>query len=82
MLVTFLFLCRTACDPSTTAWLNPLSLGSEIDQLQKSVHLGRNRLPTCETPATGSTANASLLHEGSSDALDRACVLWPVDLVL
>ena len=83
LLVTFLLLCRTASDPSTTAWLNPLSfLYSELDQPQKSVHLGRNRLPTSETPATGSTADASLLHKGSSDALDRTCVLCPGDLVL
>ena len=26
-------------DPSTTAWLNRLSLGSKIDQPQKSAHL-------------------------------------------
>ena len=36
-------------DPSTTAWLNRLSLGSKIDQPQKSAHLGRNRLPIPET---------------------------------
>ena len=35
LLVTFLLLCRTASDPSTTAWLNPLSLGSKIDRPQK-----------------------------------------------
>ena len=51
LLVTFLLLCRTASDPSTTAWLNPLSFGLKIYQPQKiSVHLGRNRLPTSEAP--------------------------------
>ena len=35
LLVTFLLLGRTASDPSTTAWLNPLSSGSKIDQPQK-----------------------------------------------
>ena len=30
-----LLLCRTDSDPSTTAWLNPLSLGSKIDQPPK-----------------------------------------------
>ena len=49
---------------------------------KKSVHLGRNRLPTSEGAATGSTADAPLLHKGSSDALGRACVLCPVDFVL
>ena len=49
---------------------------------KKRVHLGRNRLPTSETPATGSTAEASLLHKGSSDELDRTRVLCPADLVL
>ena len=50
LLVTFLLLCRTASDPSTAAWLSPLSFGSKIYQPPKSVHLGRNRLPTSETP--------------------------------
>ena len=49
---------------------------------KKSVRLGRNRLLTSETPATGSTADASLLRKGSSDVLDRTCVLCSVDLVL
>ena len=44
---------------------------------KKSVHLGRNRLPTSETPATGSTADASLLHKGNSDALDRTLCALP-----
>ena len=83
LLVIFLLLCRTAAEPSTAAWLNPLSLGSKIDQPQEKVsHLGRKRLATSETPATGSTADASLLRKGSSDVLDRSCVLCPVDLVL
>ena len=43
--------------------------------LKKSVHLGRNRLPTSETPATGSTADASLLRKRSSDVLDRNSLL-------
>ena len=29
LLVTFLLLCRTASDPSTAAWLSPLSFGSK-----------------------------------------------------
>ena len=81
LLVTFTLRWRTAApDPSTTAWLNPMSLGSKIDQPQQkvSVHLGRNRLPTSETPATGSTADASLLRKGSSDVLHRTCALCPV----
>ena len=49
---------------------------------KKSVHLGRNRLPASETPASGSTADASLVRKGSSDVLDRTCVLCSVDLVL
>ena len=43
--------------------------------LKKSVHLGRNRLPTSETPATGSTADAYLLRKRSSDVLDRNSLL-------
>ena len=47
---------------------------------KKSVHLGRNRLTTCETRVTGSTADVSLLCKGSSDVLDQTCVLCSVDL--
>ena len=36
---------RTASDPSTTAWLNPLSLGLKIDQPQKRVHLDSRAQP-------------------------------------
>ena len=65
MLVTFLLLCHTAASgPFTTARLNPMSLSSKLDQPQEECpSLGRNRLPTFETPDTGSTADASLLWE-------------------
>ena len=70
-------------DPSTTAWLNRLSLGSKIDQPRKSAHLGRNRLPIPGTPTTGFTAHVSLnLRKGSSDVLHRTCVPCSVNLVL
>ena len=82
LLVTVLLLCRTASDPSTTAGSIRCIWVQKSISHTKSVHLGRNHLPTCETPATGSTADASLLNKSSSDALDRTCVLCPVDLVL
>ena len=81
--MTFLLLCRTAAsDPFTTAWLNPMSMGSKIDQPQKECPCRAQPLPTSETTATGSTADASLLRKGSSDVLDRTFVLCPVDLGL
>ena len=80
--LTFILLGRTASDPFTNAWLNPVSLASEVDQPKKVSISGENRLPTYETPATGSTPDASLLHKSGSDAPDRTCVLCPVDLVL
>ena len=53
LLVTFVVCCRTASDSSTAAWLNPLSLGLKIDQSQKDVQLGLNRLrlPRHQHPA-------------------------------
>jgi len=41
VLVTFLLLRRAASDPSihTTAWLNPMALGSKIDQPQQKVSI-------------------------------------------
>ena len=49
---------------------------------KKRVHLGHIRLPAPETPATSFTTHASLLRKGSSDVLDRTCVLCPVALGL
>ena len=57
--------------------------GFENDHLQKkSDHIGRDRLPISEAPATGSTADASPLRKSSSDVLDRTRVMCPVDLGL
>ena len=38
--VAFLLLCSTSSDLSTTAWLNPMSSGSKIDQPQKECPSG------------------------------------------
>ena len=80
----FLLLGRAAADPSTTAWLNPMYLGSKIDQPQRKVSV------------SGATAFRPPGHQlllaprpprlscgkGSSDVLDGTCVLCPVALSL
>ena len=60
-----------------------MSASSKIDHPQEKVSIsGRNRLPTSETPAAGSTGDASLLRKGISDMLDRTRVLCSLDLGL
>ena len=70
LLVTFLLLCRTASDPSTTAWLNPLSFGSKIDQppkkcpswAQPSSDFRDATQPQAPPPALLSWARAAAMH--------------------
>ena len=67
MLVTLLLFYRTGVDSFTTAWILALPGVAGFENrppTKQSVHLGGNRLPTFETPATASTADASLLRQG------------------
>ena len=70
LLVTFLLLCRTASDPSITAWLNPLSFGSKIDEppkkcpswAQPSSDFRDTTQPQAPPPALPSWARAAAMH--------------------
>ena len=76
-------LCRTASDPSTTAWLNPMSLGSEID----NPHTKKKCPSRAQPPSFRDTSHRlhsrrfSLAQEQQRCARSNLCAV-PVDLVL